>query len=524
MEINEDDILIIGSGIAGLFAAQLLAKAKSVTIVTKGKLQNSNSILAQGGIAAAIGKEDKWENHFTDTIIAGNYHNNEQATKVLVENAASAIRQLVDLGVPFDKSDVNELQLGKEGGHHKRRIVHAGGDSTGKEVINTLINKVKGQVKIHEDEMALDLIINNKECVGVITKDSDGEIKIYKANHIILATGGVGGIYSLTSNDSTVTGDGMAMAYRAGAELSDLEFIQFHPTMLVSNNKAYGLISEAVRGEGAKLVTEEGKYIMQGVHPLEDLAPRDIVARRIFDVIQNGEKVFLDISMINNFSKRFPTITQICQENNINLRKGLIPVYPGAHFIMGGVKTNLHGETTIKGLYAVGEVAYTGVHGANRLASNSLLEGIVFATRLVQYILEQPCNHQKAFRLPKIEKKEILLPNIEDINTVMTENVGIKRSEASLTYAKNWFELFFPVNNFNQLLDLSIAQMTKLNIVTIGWLITTSALKRTESRGGHYRSDCPIQNDEEWLKRYIVRRRVENESYQIENATTTALC
>lgn len=524
MQTREADILIIGSGIAGLFAAELLAKEKNVTIVTKGKLQNSNSILAQGGIAAAIGKDDKWENHFTDTIIAGNYHNSEQATRVLVENAVTAIKQLIDLGVPFDKSSIDELLLGKEGGHHKRRIVHAGGDSTGREVINTLINKVKNKVKIYEDEMTLDLVVDNKVCLGAITKNTNGELYLYKANHIILATGGIGGLYSLTSNDKTLTGDGMAMAYRAGVELADLEFIQFHPTMLVKNNKAYGLISEAVRGEGAKLVTNMGNYIMRGMHPLGDLAPRDIVARRIFDAEQKGEKVFLDISMIDNFFERFPTITQLCKDNNINPGEGLIPVSPGAHFIMGGVKTNLHGETNIKGLYAIGEVSYTGVHGANRLASNSLLEGIIFANRLAKHILEQPAIQPKNFVQPKLKSKNILLPNIDAINTIMTENVGIVRTESSLKYAKKWFELFLPANNTNLLLDLTAEQMTKLNMVTIGWLITTSALNRTESRGGHYRSDYPLANDEKWLKRYIVRRREGNESYQIENATTTAFC
>lgn len=524
MEIREADILIIGSGIAGLFAAELLAKEKTVTIVTKGKLQNSNSILAQGGIAAAIGKEDNWENHFTDTMIAGNYHNNEQATKVLVKNGASAIKQLIDLGVPFDKSNIDELQLGKEGGHHKRRIVHAGGDSTGREVINTLINKVKYKVKIYENEMVLDLAVDNEVCFGAVTKNIAGELIIYKANHVILATGGVGGLYSITSNDSTVTGDGMAMAYRAGAELADLEFIQFHPTMLIKNNKAYGLISEAVRGEGAKLVTDTGNYIMRNIHPLEDLAPRDIVTRRIFDIEQKGGKVFLDISMVDNFAEHFPTVTQLCIDNNINPDEGLIPVSPGAHFIMGGVKTNLHGETTVKGLYAIGEVSYTGVHGANRLASNSLLEGIVFANKLVEYILEQSVNDHKTFTPPKVISKNILLPNTEDINSIMTENVGIIRNESGLTYAKKWFELFLPPNNPNLLLDLTIEQITKLNMVTTGWLITTSALRRTESRGGHYRCDFPIANDEKWLKRSIVRRRAENESDQIENASTTAFC
>lgn len=523
MEIREADVLIIGSGIAGLFTAELLSDKKKIVIVTKGNLENSNSILAQGGIAAAIDDNDNWKNHFNDTIIAGNYHNNEEATEVLVRNGPKAIQQLLDLGVPFDKTNLDNLALGREGGHHQRRIVHAGGDSTGKEIIKTLINKVKNKVTIYENEMTYNLLINDGQCVGAITRDQNGNGFIYKAKHIVLATGGVGGLYSLTSNDSTITGDGLALAYRAGVELVDLEFVQFHPTMLVNNGIGYGLVSEAVRGEGAKLIDSKGLYIMEGIHQLKDLAPRDIVSRRIFEVLQSGEKVFLDISMIANFSKRFPTITKLCEENNIKIDNGLLPVSPGAHFLMGGIKTNINGETNIKNLYAIGENSATGVHGANRLASNSLLEGVVFANRLTEYILSKP---SISLILPEIAfvNKQLILPEVKEIQSIMDNNVGITRSQTSLSTAINWFEQFQTYRAENILFDIPIEQMVKINMLTTGWLITTSALLRTESRGSHYRSDYPTFNNEKWLKRYIIRRRGTNESDKIENAITATIC
>ncbi|OEG00016.1 L-aspartate oxidase [Vulcanibacillus modesticaldus] len=516
----ETDVLIIGSGIAGLFTANLLSDKKNVILITKNNIDNSNSILAQGGIAAAIDDNDNWEDHFKDTIIAGKNHNLEETTKQLVKGANEAIKQLIDLGIPFDRNEDNQLELGREGGHHKRRIVHAGGDATGKEIIKSLINHVKQNITIHQRVMAYDLIIENGKCVGTVAKNDLDQLIIYKAKHTILATGGIGRLYTVTSNDPTITGDGIAMAYRAGADLADLEFIQFHPTMLVNEISSNSLISEAVRGEGAKIINDKGQLIMKGVHPLEDLAPRDIVARQIYNSIQSGEKVYLDISMIPNFRQRFPSITKLCEQNDINIEEGKLPISPGAHFIMGGVKTNLHGETTIPRLYAVGEVAHTGVHGANRLASNSLLEGVVFANKLAKYIIKQP-TRVVDFSLPTLIKEDLSLPSLQEIQSVMMKNVGIVRGKEGLLTAKKWFEQFIPFIKAKHVLDIPIEQKIKLNMITVGWLITTSALQRTESRGGHYRNDYPDSNDKLWLKRCIIRRRNENESYQTENAFTT---
>ncbi|MFV9511145.1 L-aspartate oxidase [Tepidibacillus sp. LV47] len=524
MKMRKADVIIIGSGIAGLYAAYLLSSKKKVILITKGKLDHSNSILAQGGIAAAIGKNDSWKHHFQDTIIAGHYHNVEEAVRCLVQNAPKIIQQLIDIGVTFDRDHHRNLELGREGGHHNRRIVHAGGDSTGKIIIEKLIKLIKPHVTIYEDEMVYELLTHNGNCVGVITKNMQGEYFIYQADHIVLATGGIGRLYPISSNDHTITGDGIAMAYRAGADLIDLEFIQFHPTMLVHNSIPFGLVSEAVRGEGARLVNQKGELIMEGIHPLKDLAPRDIVARTIYLSMQNGDQVYLDISIIKDFTKRFPTISKMCETGHIDINTGLLPIAPGAHFIMGGVKTNAYGETTLKGLYAIGEVAYTGVHGANRLASNSLLEGVVFANKVAEYIFMRPKkNIRRDPMIPQIQKLKLSLPEIKEIQDVMMKNVGIIRDEASLLFAKEWFEQFLPKFHSNMIIDLSFEEITRLNMVTTGWLITTSALKRTESRGGHFRKDYPYSNDEKWLKRYIVRRSEENEFNQVKNVTSTVL-
>lgn len=522
MEIRETDVLIIGSGIAGLLSAYLLSKEKNVVLVTKDRLENSNSILAQGGIAAAIDKNDNWKNHYKDTLTAGSYHNDEIVTEALLKEAPDIIQQLLDLGVPFDKNQDSSLMLGREGGHNTRRIVHAGGDSTGKEITKTLINLVKNKVTIAENEQVIDLLTSKNLCIGAIAKDKNEKFILYKAKNTVLATGGIGNLYPITSNDSSITGDGLAMAYRAGAELVDLEFIQFHPTMLTDGVNSYGLVSEAVRGEGANLINEQNEYIMKDIHPLKDLAPRDIVARTIFNQIQKGHKIFLDISMINNFDKRFPTITEMCTRNNIDIKPGRLPVAPGAHFIMGGIKTNIDGETSIRGLYAIGEAGHTGLHGANRLASNSLLEGVILANRLAKGIMKHTPS-EATISFPLIKNISLNLPEIKEIQEVMANHVGIVRNKEGLLQAKQWFERFLPKSQPNSIFNLSTEQLIKINMLTVGWLITTSALLRTESRGSHFRSDYPKVDDQKWLKRSIVRRE-ENESNQTKNPASTAIC
>ena len=503
MAIRRADVIIIGSGLAGLMAAEILSTEKNVIIITKSKLGKSNSKMAQGGIAAAVAKEDDWREHFLDTIVAGGYHNNEEITKMLVQKGPVMIDKLTKLGVKFDKDETGTFSLGKEGAHRRRRILHAGGDATGKEIIECLVERLKGHVTIYENEMAIDFIIDNKTCTGVYTQDADGIQNYYIAPHTILATGGAGQLYEVTSNCSDVTGDGMAMAYRAGVELIDMEFVQFHPTMIVKNNQAVGLVSEAVRGEGARLILKNGKFLMDGIHELKDLAPRDVVSREIHLALQQGKQLFLDISTIPSFEKRFPSITSICNKAGVDIKTGKIPVAPGAHFIMGGVAVNEKGETSLKGLYAAGEVSQTGVHGANRLASNSLLEAVVFANEVATNIMKQPAKVITDVPSVKLLTTNVSLPTIEEIKAVMTKFVGIVRTKSNLLYAKKWFEQFQSIIRENRYYHMSNSEKIICNLLTIGYCITISALHRTESRGGHFRTDYPIV-DRKWFQKKLA--------------------
>jgi L-aspartate oxidase len=509
MKVRQSDVLVIGSGIAGLMMAELLSSYRNVTIITKSKWKHSNSKLAQGGIAAAISKEDHWLDHFFDTLAAGDNHNSEEMTRLLVKDGLEMVKHLIDIGVPFDRNKSGNFILGQEGAHRLRRILHAGGDATGDAIVSTLFERVRAHTTIIEEEMAIDLIIENKCCQGVWTINTQGEKTLYYSSSVVLAAGGAGGLYPITSNDSSVTGDGFALAYRAGAALADLEFVQFHPTMLVCNGKAQGLISEAVRGEGAVLLTENGNRLMAGVHEQEDLAPRDVVSRAIFHKLQEGERVYLDITNVSHFHERFPTISSMCKKNGIDLKQGLLPVMPGAHFNMGGISTDKKGSTTIPNLYAVGEVAHTGVHGANRLASNSLLEGIVFAKQAANAILTSSHSVRPSavlnFETVKLTNE---YPAKEKIQEVMQKYVGIVRNEEGLQFAVRWFESYLKkISSISINNDLSIEEITALNMLTSGWLITSAALKRTESRGGHYRADYPSKDQLRWHGKIIYQQK-----------------
>jgi L-aspartate oxidase len=510
------DVVIIGSGLVALTVAARLSEHKHVIILTKSKMTNSNSMLAQGGVAAAISKEDHWRKHYKDTMSAGWNSNDESAVQQLVKEGPLYIKKLIQEGMKFDSNHDGTLQLGMEGAHSVRRILHAGGDATGRSLVNFMLECISDRVTIIEDEMAVDLIVHENRCIGVITKNSHEQLNTYFSQATILATGGCGGLFSFTSNDTTVTGDGIALAYRAGAELIDLEFIQFHPTLLYVNEKAVGLVSEAVRGEGAVLVDNSGRRIMEGLHPKKDLAPRDIVARAIYREIKQGKKIYLNIENVTDFNKRFPSITELCEKYGIPLENQLIPIVPGAHFLMGGVKTNLVGATSVMGLYAIGETACTRVHGANRLASNSLLEAIVFANRLAHYLLSK--KKEKRIIPKKIYHAAVFhfpLPKHEEIQNIMMRYVGIERSYEGLLKAKRWFEHY----NIYDLMQVPGMMMTKeqtniVNMMITGWLITTSALQRTESRGAHYRTDYPIMNPK-WQNRVIVRHQCERVFQQI---------
>ncbi|WP_216829417.1 L-aspartate oxidase [Alkalihalobacterium elongatum] len=515
MKVFTSDVIIVGSGIAGLMAAELLSFDKNVIIITKSDVVHSNSIMAQGGIAAVVDSEDDWRDHFLDTLRAGCYYNNEDVIELLVKQGAEMIRKLEGLGVRFDKGKDGKYLLGQEGAHLKRRILHAGGDATGKELTLKLVSRVKQNVPIHDYMDAIDLIIENGRCIGVICLDENQEYVHYFAPHVVLATGGAGQLYSVTSNNSAITGDGMALAYRAGARLADMEFVQFHPTMLVENGKGAGLVSEAVRGEGARLITEDGKLLMEGKHELGDLAPRDVVAREIFEKVSNNQKVFLDISSIDHFEQKFPSVSSLCINAGVQIDKGLIPIAPGAHFVMGGVETNMQGKTSIEGLYAIGEVANTGVHGANRLASNSLLEGVVFANELAREIINTDDSLMKTNVKPIacIDKRySQSLPAKDDVRAIMSKYVGIVRTKENLLKALKWFDKYSTLIRSKQVYQFSREEHTIRNMLTVGYLITASALCRKESRGSHYRIDYPLTSDH-WLNQTVYCSMSKQEPY-----------
>ncbi len=485
------DILVIGSGIGALSVTGELCKAhRKVTVITKGLKKACNSSLAQGGISVALSDDDSAELHYKDTMAAGCNLNDSDAVMKLVETAPSVIREFINDGMVFDKDENGNLSFGREAAHSLNRIIHAGGDKTGLRVVEQLIRILTTDCEVIQNEMALELIVKNGKCCGVVTLDHNGKRNIYHANYIVLATGGIGQLYPSTSNDSTITGDGLAMAYRAGARLKNLEFIQFHPTMLTVNGQAYGLVSEAVRGAGGILKTQDGTPIMEGVHPMKDLAPRDVVAREVYAHVVKGEKIYLDISSIKDFRKKFPTVTEICEEHGVNPDDGKLPVAPGAHFHMGGVEATPEGLTSVDGLFAVGEVSCTGVHGANRLASNSLLEGIVFGKLLADYILTHPRKSEEftESELPEGSPLKKALPSKEEIRSKMMEFLGIVRSSHRIDEIIAWFEQYMPSSKgFTSLDKNANAQEYELyNMLTAGYLIAKAAKARKESIGAHY--------------------------------------
>lgn len=487
--MEEADILVIGSGIGALSVAGQLCKHKrKVTVITKGLKKACNSSLAQGGISVALSKEDDYHYHYEDTMAAGCNLNDPEAVMKLVSTAPGVIKEFIESGMVFDKDEKGELAFGREAAHRLNRVIHAGGDKTGLRVVEQLIRNLTTDVTVKQNEMALDLRVKDGKCCGVITRDDKGEKHVYHANYTILATGGIGQLYPSTSNDVTITGDGLAMAYRAGAKLKNLEFIQFHPTMLTIDGNAYGLVSEACRGAGGILVNEKGERIMEGVHPMKDLAPRDVVARQVYAHTLKGEKIYLDISAVKDFKKKFPTVTSICEEHGVDPDDGKIPVAPGAHFHMGGVEATTEGLTSVEGLYAVGEVACTGVHGANRLASNSLLEGIVFGKLLADYILTHPKKTENFSEEP-IKTKLKSLPTKAEIREKMMEFVGIVRHEKKMLDILDWFKQYMPNGEDFTRIDPDSAtnEETELyNMVTAGYLIAKAAFSRKESIGAHF--------------------------------------
>jgi L-aspartate oxidase len=521
------DVVILGSGAAGLSAALAARPVRDVVLITKDVLAAGSTSWAQGGLAAVLDPNDSIENHVQDTLEAGGGLCDEAAVRTLVSEAPTAIRYLMELGASFDPGAHEGVALTREGGHSHRRIVHAGGDQSGAEVQRTLDESVRlAGVQVVEKAFGIDLVIGHTKSgvravagVKVAILDSNGGVEsvgIVYAPAVIVATGGYGQVYASTSNPPAVTGDGIALALRAGVAASDLEFIQFHPTVLWVGSEATGqqaLISEAVRGEGAILLDAAGGRVMAGVHPQEDLAPRDVVAAAISRRMAEApagvdDHVYLDARRIENFEERFPSITASCRNVGIDPVTELIPVSPAAHYVCGGVKATLDGTTSLQGLFVVGEAACTGVHGANRLASNSLTEGVVAGTRVgraLSWSLPEVVEPQES----EVEGALIDSYHRAALRNAMSKYVGVLRTPDGLEAASAILRTL--ADNASAAVVPTRKAFEATNMLTIATAVVAAAKARTESRGCHRRTDFaePLTSWERHLMSRIVDGRVE---------------
>ena len=526
--------LVVGSGIAGLSCALKLADIGEVALVTKKELAESNTNYAQGGIAAVLGSGDSFDSHLTDTLTAGQGLCDERVVRFLVESGPRMIQELIDFGVHFSKGeDGDELELGKEGGHSHRRIAHAK-DTTGAEIERALISNAKTnpRINIFEDHMCVDLVSIAKidqsvmpgsdqdRCLGAYVQDrQSGEIITFRADATVLATGGAGKVYLYTSNPDIASGDGVAMASRMGAAIANMEFMQFHPTCLYHPQAKSFLVSEAVRGEGAILKLEDGSEFMDRYHDLGCLAPRDIVARAIdHEMKRSGaDSVFLDATVIgaDKFIDRFPNIYDNCMKYGFDPTREPVPVVPAAHYMCGGVVTDIKARTTIPGLFAIGEVAQTGVHGANRLASNSLLEAVVFASEAVESCRDW-VEQTKGRTLPEIphwnpgravdaDELVVISHLWDEIRRLMWNYVGIVRTDKRLARAKNRIELIHQeINEYYWDFVVTPDLLELRNLAVCAELIINCAISRKESRGLHYNLDYPDKSDQ-YLEDTVIR-------------------
>jgi L-aspartate oxidase len=481
--------LVVGSGVAGLHTARRASVEGGVMVLTKRSLFDSATAYAQGGIAAALGAGDSPELHWKDTLAAGAALCDSKAVEVLVEEGPARVRELHTAGADFDLAPGGDFKLGKEAAHSRRRIVHAHGDQTGAEVARTLIALVREtkNIEVLERTRVLDLIVSNGVCRGIRAMRAGVPIEII-ADATVLATGGCGQVYKYTTNPQVATGDGYAIAHRAGVKLADMEFVQFHPTALETPENPLALISEAVRGEGAALVNDAGVRFMLKKSRLAELAPRDVVAREIFRQQAKGSRVWLDARKLGtSFKKRFPGIFALCKARGIDPSKDLIPVIPAAHYMMGGIVTDLAGRSSLARLYACGEVSRTGVHGANRLASNSLLEGLVFAERVARHMISLPkltgVPRKAEWEAPPLVDRGAAQVGADAVRNVMWEHAGIDRTAKGL---RKCLELLDGIAK-----RLPAGATEEQNMVDTSRLIAEAALMRKESRGGHYRSDFP---------------------------------
>ena len=482
--------LVVGSGVAGLHTAWRASESGDTVVLTKRSLFDSATAYAQGGIAAALGAGDSPELHRRDTLAAGAALCDAAAVQVLVEEGPARVRELHGAGADFDVDPEGQFKLGREAAHSRRRIVHAHGDQTGAEVARTLIERVREakRVRVVEWARVLDLIVEDGRCCGVRASVM-GRATEFVADATVLATGGGGQVFRYTTNPQVATGDGFGIAFRAGVRIADMEFVQFHPTALDTPENPLALVSEAVRGEGATLVNARGVRFMPRKHRLAELAPRDIVAREIYRERQRTGAVYLDATrkIGRSFDARFPGIFALCQARGIDPRTDLIPVTPAAHYMMGGIVTDLRGRSSMDGLWACGEVSRTGVHGANRLASNSLLEGLVFAERVARDarstapLTKEPA--ETAWRVPPLLDRGAAQVAADSIRRTMWEHCGVARSAAGL---RRCLAVLARIAE-----RLPPGATEELNMVQTAHMIAESALLRRESRGGHFRADFP---------------------------------
>ncbi|MFI6896732.1 L-aspartate oxidase [Streptomyces sp. NPDC050256] len=548
------DVVVVGSGVAGLTTALRCAAAGLATVVvTKARLDDGSTRWAQGGVAAALGEGDTPEQHLDDTLVAGAGLCDETAVRTLVTEGPDAVRRLIGTGAQFDTADDGTIALGREGGHHRRRIAHAGGDATGAEISRALVEAVR-EAALHtvENALVLDLLTDTEGRTAGVTLHVMGEgqhdgVGAVNAPAVVLATGGMGQVFSATTNPPVATGDGVALALRAGAEVSDLEFVQFHPTVLFLGAGAEGqqpLVSEAVRGEGAHLVDAHGTRFMLGQHELAELAPRDIVAKAITRQMQlhGTEHMYLDARHFGAemWERHFPTILAACRTHGIDPVTEPIPIAPAAHHASGGVRTDLRGRTTVPGLYACGEVACTGVHGANRLASNSLLEGLVFAERIAADIVAERPRSGAATVAGHPAPSPLLPPEARStIQRIMTRGAGVVRSADSLARAAEELEDLhrsaFLKAGAAEPKDAvpGVEAWEVTNLLLVSRVLVAAARQREETRGCHWREDRPERDDENWRRhlvvnltpdRQLVLRRTDTEAFGPVQASGAADC
>lgn len=526
------DVAIIGGGIAGLSVALRLPEYLRVALFTKGQPGESNTRYAQGGMAVALGEDDSPEFHFQDTMAAGAGLCDEEAVRILVEQAPEAARWLIDIGVRFDRAESGDhahstpegLLLGREGAHSRWRVLHAGGDATGAEIERALIEKLRSRasVVLFEETFVQTLLSQNGQCVGLQAVDQQGQLLEVTARAIVLANGGAGGLWLHTSNPVGATADGLALAWRAGAALADLEFMQFHPTILAVPGSSH-LISEAVRGEGAYLRNHAGERFMLRYSEQAELAPRDVVARAILqEMLQEQTNCqYLDLRHLpaEQMRARFPTISEFCRQQGLDLATDLVPIAPAAHYCMGGVLVDTWGRTTLPGLYAVGEVACTGVHGANRLASNSLLEGLVYGLRVAEAISDNTISEQWHMlrkgitvlyydnaqgierRSSGIADEQATLHIRYELRKLMWQYVSLIRDQDGLAEARKQVQDLAQRLQSEQAND-QLLQETQ-NMLLVAELIITAAQERRESRGSHWRTDYQ-QTDEHLAQRHFA--------------------